>query len=172
MRTNIAGYFFDAVLRLDHSSTLRITEHPIQTGAPLTDHSYMLPSSLTMEIGFSDCMDSLVQGQYSGAGGKSISAYQKLRDLQSQRTPLTVVTRLRTYKNMLIQAITSSDDVRTAYGLRCLITLRQIILATVQTTTAVSSKSQTTDSTKSGTKQATTVSSDNSTVANSWIDGE
>ena len=150
IKTNIAGYFFDAVLRMDHESTLRITEHPIQTGAPLTDHSFMLSARLIMEIGFSDCMDSLVQGQYSGAEGKSVSAYQILLKLQAYRQPLTVVTRLKTYRNMLIQNLTSPDDVRTAFGLKCTITLRQIMLATVQTTTAVSSKSSMTNSKEKG----------------------
>src|SRR5690348_15645087 len=33
-------YIFDAVLRVDHHQRLRITDHPVQTGANITDHAF------------------------------------------------------------------------------------------------------------------------------------
>jgi hypothetical protein len=157
LATNIAGYFFDAVLREEHVSTLRITEHPVQTGANISDHAYQMPAHLVLEIGMSDAMSSLSQGQYSGgAGGKSVTAYQKLLELQAARVPLKVVTRLNVYKNMIIEQISSPVDARTTYGMRARVTLKQIILATVMETTAVSAAPNTTDATNSGSVQPAT----------------
>ena len=60
LKTNIGGWFFDAFLRSTHTSRLKITDHPVQTGAALTDHSYLEPQELTMEIGMSDAATSLI----------------------------------------------------------------------------------------------------------------
>ena len=57
-----AGYFFDAIIRADHTTTCRITDHPIQNGASISDHAFQLPDHLTLEIGMSDAMDRLVAG--------------------------------------------------------------------------------------------------------------
>lgn len=142
LKTNINGYFFDAVLRADHNTSLRITEHPVQTGAALTDHSFQIPARLTLEIGMSDVMDSFLQGQYTPGAGKSVSAYQTFLALQSARTPLTVVTRLNTYTNMLIRNIDTPDTNKTYYGLRATISLKQILMAYVATQAAVPAAAQ------------------------------
>ena len=33
VKTNIAGYFFDAFLDMEHTSEMKITSHPVQQGA-------------------------------------------------------------------------------------------------------------------------------------------
>lgn len=125
------AYYFDAIIRAEHTSALRITEHPVQNGANITDHAFSLPARLALDIGMSDAMGSFVQGQWSGDSPKSVTAYQVLRKLQDDRLPLAVVTRLAAYENMLIEQIAAPDDARTLYGLRATVTLRQIIMAQV-----------------------------------------
>ncbi len=124
-------YFFDAVIRADHDSTLRITEHPIQTGANISDHAYQMPSRLTLEVRMSDAMDCIIQGQYGGGTTKSVAAYETLLDLQAKRLPLDITTRLKTYSNMLIEHISAPDDVKTLFGLKCIITFRELFTAEV-----------------------------------------
>lgn len=157
LRTNIAGYFFDAVLREEHDTALRITDHPVQTGANISDHAYQLPEHLILEIGMSDAMASFIGNQYSGSGGKSVSCYQKLKELQYSRVPLTVMTRINIYRNMIIEHISAPQDFKTATGLRAIVALKQIITATISTTTVKSDRSQTTDSTSKGTVQSSQV---------------
>ena len=145
-------YFFDAVFREDHLSVVRMTEHPVQTGANIVDHAYLMPATLTMEIGMSDAMQSLVSGEWGvtdGIGGKSVNAYQKLLSLQQSRLPLTVHTRLNKYENMVIEQISVQDDYKTQNGLRATITFRQLLVAVVSTTSN-SADSQTTGSTSNG----------------------
>lgn len=127
------SYVFDAIPRLEHATTLRLTEHPIQTGASIVDHSFQLPERLTFEVGMSDVMDSYYKGQWADGDMKSVSAYEKLKELQYGRLPLTVITRLNTYSNMIIEQVHAIEDRRTLNGLRATVTMRQIFVAEVST---------------------------------------
>jgi hypothetical protein len=151
-------YVFDAVIRIDHSQQIRTTDHPVQSGASISDHALILPARVVMEIGMSDAMDAYAPGVWTGSPSKSVSAYQTLVALQQGRQPLTVTTRLATYANMLIELIQAPDTKETRTGLKAMITFKQIFNGTV-TLTPVSDRPQTTDSTSIGAKQAMPISS-------------
>lgn len=149
LKTNIAGYFFDAILRTQHRREVEITKHPVQTGAAISDHAFQMPSYVSFEIGMSDVMDSIIPGQFSGSYTKSVSAYQILKKLQTDRQPLQVVTRLDNYQNMLIQSILIDDSYKTLYGLRALVSLQEIFTADVLTL-KISTRPQVTGQTNKG----------------------
>lgn len=153
LKTNIGGWFFDAYLRSTHTSRLKITEHPVQVGAALTDHSYLEPKELTMEIGMSDAATSLIPGQFTGGWSRSVQAFKVLQELQAIRVPIQVHSRLGLYQNMLIEEITAPDDFTTLNGLRCTVTLREIIVAQVRTV-KISSKPAVTDRAVIGKKES------------------
>lgn len=151
VKTNIGGLYFDAVLKVDHTSKLTLTQHPVETGANITDHSYVNPNELSLEIGMSDAA-------IGGSDGNSVSVYQALRKLQEDRKPLTVVTRLKTYRNMMIESIASPDDYTTMYGLRASVFLREIIVVSTQTVKVSPRKggdTQKVGQTNAGSKQPT-----------------
>lgn len=154
IKTNIGGFFFDAVLREDHTETVKVTEHPVQTGANISDHAYNMPARLTMEVGMSDAMDSIVAGQFTGWGTKSKSAYQMLKQLKEARLPLKVLTRLNLYENMIIEEINAPDDVKTQRGLRCTVTMREIFVIKVSKE-KVSARVQATGQTNRNVQQPT-----------------
>ena len=133
VKTNVGGWFFDAFLKLDHSSTLKITEHPVQSGASITDHAFLEPKILTMEIGMSDAESSFIPGQFTQSWSRSASAFEVLRELQAQRIPVQILTRLGLYKNMLVETISAPDDFMTLFSLKVTVTFKEIIVATVQT---------------------------------------
>ncbi|MGD8188574.1 phage baseplate protein [Brevibacillus ginsengisoli] len=149
LKTNIGGWFFDAILRSTHTSRLNITQHPVQTGAAVTDHAFLQPKELTMEIGMSDVAKGLIPGQFTGGWSRSVQAFKVLQELQALRVPLQVHTRLGLYQNMLIEELSAPDDFTTLYALRCTVTLREIIVAQVRTV-KVSSKPAVTDRAKRG----------------------
>ena len=149
VKTNIGGWFFDAVLRTAHTSRVTITEHPVESGAAMTDHSYVNPTQLVMEIGMTDVARSFVDGQFSDGWSRSTTAYKVLVDMQKQRIPLQVLTRLNLYQNMLIETIEAPDDYITLYGLRATVTMREIFVAVVETV-KISARPQVTDSTARG----------------------
>ncbi|WPS86461.1 hypothetical protein SMD22_18385 [Brevibacillus halotolerans] len=144
LKTNIGGWFFDAFLRSTHTSRLNITQHPVQTGAALTDHAYLQPKELTMEVGMSDVGEGLIPGQFTGSWSRSVHAFKVLQELQALRVPLQVHTRLGLYQNMLIEELTAPDDFTTLSGLRCTVTMREIIVGQVRTV-KISSKPAVTD---------------------------
>lgn len=132
-KTNIGGWFFDALLKATHTSRLTITDQPVQTGASLSDHSFMKPRELMMEIGMSDVAKSFVPGQFTGGYSRSVQAFKVLKDLQAIRVPIQVHTRLGLYQNMLIEVLSAPDDYTTSSSLRCTVTFREILVAKVST---------------------------------------
>ena len=127
-------WYFDAVIKIDHTSARRITEHPIQIGANVSDHSYQLPARVTLEIGMSDVMGNVnltPWGNPWSTPTKSVMAYQQLRTWQSEGLPLTLSTRLWFYGDMVIENIHAPDDFKTKFGMRCSVAFKQIITAEV-----------------------------------------
>lgn len=151
-------YVFDAVYRVTHSRRLRMTEHPVQSGASISDHAFIMPAKISLEIGMSDAMDAFTAGVFTTNSSKSVSAYQILVALQTGRQPLTLSTRLDTYTNLLIESIDAPDDKDTRYGLKATVVLSQIFTGTV-TTQALSDRPQTSDETSIGAKQPLPISS-------------
>jgi hypothetical protein len=153
VKTNIGGLFFDAVLRLEHTSTLTITQHPVETGAAITDYAYRNPAQLIMDISMSDVMSDWVEGQFVGGGqSRSVNAFQLLKAIQNSRVPVSVITRLNNYDNMLIETIVSTDTKDTQFGLKATVTLKEIFVVYV-TTVKISARPQTTDGTNGGNAQ-------------------
>lgn len=150
--TNQGNYIFDAYFNITHESTLAITEHPIQTGANVSDHAFMQPNILTFEVGMSDIMTDILDSKFesfSDNGTRSVNAYKKLRELQANRIPINVVTRLWSYNNMLIETISADDSSSTSYGLKATVTLKEIFVANV-TTVKVSERPHKSEETNEG----------------------
>lgn len=150
--TSQGNYLFDAYFNINHESTLSITEHPVQTGANISDHAFMQPNILTFEIGMSDVMTD-VTGNYESfsndSSTRSIDAYKVLRQLQSDRIMINVYTKLWNYKNMLIETLSAPDSNQTAYALKASVTLKELLVATV-TTVKISERPQKTNTTNEG----------------------
>lgn len=149
-------YVFDAVLSLEHEQRLTKTRHPVQTGADLSDHAYLEPADLVMYIGMSDAMAAYSSGQtspvvtpFSGNPSKSVSAYLQMISLQAARQPLTITTRLRTYYNMVVAAVSPREDHKTIASLKMRVSFEQINTAAI-VTQPDSARPQDTDSTGLG----------------------
>lgn len=163
VKTNIGGYFFDAVFSVDTEHSLTVTQHPVQTGANISDHAFVNPIRMTMQVGVSDAMAYRAGADYGGDGGtKSVQAYRLLCKLQELRTPMQVVTRLNTYQNMLIESIDVSDDVSTLCALKATVNLVQVLVVNVGTE-KVSARQWTTGAQRKA--QEVQPKGDNSTIA-------
>jgi hypothetical protein len=130
--SNQTVYVFDVTPRIDHDQRVTKTTHPVQTGASISDHAYLEPARLTIEVGMSDAMDAYAPGLWIGGATKSVSAYQVLLAMQFARIPLVVITRLRTYQNMLIINNPAEETVETVAGLKCRVTFEEIFVADTQ----------------------------------------
>jgi len=123
-------FIFDAVFMTNHSANATVTQHPVQSGASISDHAYMEPDEVSVEIGMTDTAASV-----SGGASHSVNAYAQLRAIMELREPFTLVTRLRTYRNMLITSISAPDDYRTMNALRASIVFQQVNVVSVSTVT-------------------------------------
>jgi hypothetical protein len=145
-------FVFDAVIKTEHQQRIEKTQHPIQTGANVSDHAYIMPARVELEIGMSDAMDSYVPGSWSDNPSKSVSAYQTMVALAKARTPVTVTTRLAVYQNMLLTAISAPDNIETRFGLKASLVFEELFTGTI-TTQTVSARPDLTNSTSLGSKQ-------------------
>ena len=169
VKTNIGGYFFDAVFSVDTEHSLTVTQHPVQTGANISDHAFVNPIRMTMQVGVSDAMAYRAGADYGSDGDtKSVQAYRLLCKLQELRTPMQVATRLNTYQNMLIESIDVSDDVSTLCALKATVNLVQVLVVNVGTE-KVSARQWTTGAQKKA--QEVQPKGDNSTVLRKFEKG-
>jgi hypothetical protein len=133
---NKTAYIFDAIPRAEHEQRAVVTLNPIQSGAAITDHAYIVPPTLTVEIKMSDSMQSFTLGQFADQPSRSVSAYQTLLAIQEQRLPVRVATRLRTYDQMLITEVRAEETKDNRYALKAWVTFTGILTASIELTSS------------------------------------
>jgi hypothetical protein len=134
--TTPTRYIFDCVILADHDQRLRKTEHPVQTSSAVSDHAFIEPATLSLDVGMSDAMDAYNPSFLGQNPSKSVAAYQTMVLLMFSRIPLTITTRLRTYENMIVEHVHPQETFKTRSGLRMRIEFGQVFRAQVQTTQA------------------------------------
>lgn len=155
-KTQSTMYVFDAVFVANHSRRLRKAKAPLQSGFNITYHAVLEEPVLTLEIGMSDAMTAFASGMWLGNTSKSVSAFQTLEALQTNRVLMTISTRQKTYTNMMLIGIESPETNRTFAGMRATLTFEQTFLVTVSSQT-VSARPNATDSTQQASVQPDTV---------------
>ncbi len=134
--TRQTAYVFDGAMRADHEQQAVITLNPIQTGAPITDHAYVVPPRLTVELVMSDAMQSFTVGQWTDGPSRSVSAFKTLKDIQSKRNLCSVATRMDQYDKMLISEVRASETTDTRYAGRFTVVFVQILTAAIEATSS------------------------------------
>ena len=147
-----AQYYVLTPLRVAHELVLRRTEHPVQSGAAITDHAYVMPTKLMMEIGVSDSMDTYTSGMWGGSStSTSVNAFDALCELARQRTLVIVQTRLRSYPNMIVESVSAEETSRTVTSGRFRVVFSEIFIASTQVAAAATARPDTNASSSKGT---------------------
>ena len=123
----------DVIISERHNSSIGITELPIETGAKITDHSYVEPKKL--ELSFADCGAALT--------------YMALVRFQETRVPFSIISGLNIYTNMLIRDINAERDEQYSKILKGTALLQEVIL--VSTAKVASEEGGSTKSPNTGT---------------------
>lgn len=139
---NIGGIIPDVVIEEQHSDTLTITDHPVEQGAPITDHAFKNPAELTMRVGWSTsslALGGVLRGIRAGTllQGKLSTVrdvYDALLKLQASRQPFDVSTGKRLYKSMLIKSLSVATDGASENALMCTVGLRQVVIVQTRAT--------------------------------------
>jgi uncharacterized protein with FMN-binding domain len=125
----------------------------VQNNTSITDHSFNLPDRVVMGVGFSDAMQSYVDGQYTS----SADAFTTFVNLKERGQQLQLATHLKQYGVMGIESIRAADTVETRYGAKFVITFVQIIVAQTNTTIVQSTRPDSSQQTSTGTEQSVTI---------------
>ncbi|MGY0790964.1 phage baseplate protein [Azospirillum argentinense] len=123
------------VVEESHLDQLRLTDHPVEAGAAITDHAFKLPARLR------------IRGAWSYAGAAPLAAkilpmppdssyltglYATLRSLQETRQVVSVVTGKRIYGAMLLESLSVSTDEKTENVLQITAEFREVLFARTQ----------------------------------------
>lgn len=137
----IMGLFADVTVEEKHKDELKITEHPTEVGAPISDHAYKEPPELQMKVGWSESA-----GKLNGLVGNTIlseitgliAVYETLQQLQNNAVLLVISTGKRLYSNMLIKSLSCTTDLQSENSLMIDITFKKVIIvSTSETVVAV-----------------------------------
>ena len=109
----IMGLFADETVEEKHKDELKITEHPTEAGAAISDHVYKETPELTMKVGWSESAGKLngyVGNTALGGATSLVAVYESIQTLQKTKLPLIVSTGKRLYTNMLIKSLSCTTD--------------------------------------------------------------
>lgn len=139
-------FVFDSVLSTEHSSTVTVTKHPVQYGASITDHAVNEPDEVSVSVGMTDAAAGVDENH-------SVNAFGLLKQIMEKREPVTLVTRLKTYQNMVITSMSVPDDYTTMNALKATIIFTHVEIVPVSVVTIQQTVSSSkTKSTSSGGK--------------------
>ena len=151
-RSHIGELYADIVLEEVHDSTVEITDHPVESGADISDHARIMPKMVTLRGGVSDSPPSalgmgFVNWASSLLGGgvqssRSQEFFEKLLQLQENLEPFDIMTRRRLYQNMLITSLTIPDEPNTANALLFTAECKEIIIVNTEVTSVPPRASQ------------------------------
>ena len=97
-----------------------ITQHPVETGAPVTDHAFMQPPTVEVRCGWSN---SSAQSE-----GYVQSVYANLQTLQQTAQPFNVTTGKRAYTNMLVRSLMVRTAINSEYTLMVVALCQKILI--------------------------------------------
>jgi hypothetical protein len=110
-----------------HRDELVITEHPVETGAAVSDHAYKRPAECTIRVGWAP----------GGPNNFDILAiYDQLRKLQADRILFDLYTGKQHYINMLFATLGVVTDEHNENVLIIMGLCKQVLLVNTSTTTA------------------------------------
>lgn len=129
---------FDATTRETHSGSTSPTEHPVETGALVSDHAIDAPDEVELVGMVTDTPILAVASERARsvlggpASARSIDAYDEIVRLRKTKTLVEVETELRTYTDMLIVAESVTRDKDTNRILDITVRLREFRTAVVR----------------------------------------
>jgi hypothetical protein len=123
---SIGGIVAEVTIEEQEVDDITVTEHPVEQGAPIADHAFKRPSSVTIHAGWSMTH----AGDLSAESG----VYGLLLSWQASLMPFDLLTTKRSYSNMLIERLVVMTEQSTRFALMAQITCKQIFIVGTQTT--------------------------------------
>lgn len=134
----LASVELDAVIREGATASSRITDNPVEQGANMNDHIIIEPMTFTMEGVVSNIASNAfaaVTGLFTDGNQKAQATWNDLLKLQIDRTPFTLNQGLKSYPNVVIISLSTSQDVNTSNSLFFTANLKEFIFVGTETIT-------------------------------------
>ncbi|MEA3330601.1 MAG: hypothetical protein U9Q29_02785 [Campylobacterota bacterium] len=133
----LATVELDIVISESVNTSSTITENPVEQGADVTDHIITNAMTFSMTGVVSDTpvkfLGGLLAGQSLLSGEKpSIKAWDELLKLQATKEPFTLVQNLKSYPNVFIESLSTTQDKDTSQMLRFTANMKEIIMVGTQ----------------------------------------
>ena len=155
--TMIGDLALDCTVTETHTATSTVTEHPVESGANITDHIRPDPVQLSITGIVSDTPIGSRQVQRSiEVGGASVqvtqqepptsttgygrAAWAKLDAIRTAAKPVKVVTRDKTYENMALVSLSVPKESKTGGALNFTAQFKQVRIVYNRTTRVVVAK--------------------------------
>lgn len=160
---NIGGISIACTFSERLVDTLQVTEHPVEQGAEISDHTYVKMPEVSMRVGWSNSQSDGALADLTAllsvfdsqtpqaiAGGQISVAdyvggvYANLLALQQQQTLFTLQTSIRQYTSMVMTLLDLKRDPRSMQALFCDVVFRQLRVVSTSATSLPSISNQST----------------------------
>jgi len=133
----------DVIINESAQASATVTSNPVENGSDVNDHIIINPMTFSMTGVVSDTKVAIFGGlntieqvasgnAFTKTDTPSKEAWEELLELQADRTPFTLVTNLKSYDNVIIETLSSSQDKDTSNSLTFTAGMREIIFVGTQ----------------------------------------
>ena len=106
----------DAMVTETHHTTATLTEYPIESGVSISDHVVVKPDEVTCECVVGPAP--IYMGVLSAFSGSPVfSSYDTLWSMMTLGAPVSIVTGIRVYRNMIIEDLTVTRNAQNGQAL-------------------------------------------------------
>lgn len=133
---SIAGIIVPCTISEVHSDTATITNHPVEYGAPISDHMFINPIRCEVVVGYNDAI-----GIDFGSMQVFYDAFLSLQYSTTQvgSEPFTIYTGKRVLNNMVLESIEETTNVNTENIVKLTLRFREVIIVNTQSVEAPTS---------------------------------
>lgn len=126
--------FPDCVVEEVGNDSLQITEHPVETGATITDHAFKKPREVTLRWSWSDSSSTY----HAPEQGIVLQIYNALLTLQASLAPFTLYTGKSGYSNMLLASVNQTTTKDSEFSLQVVAICKEIIIVSTSSVSIAS----------------------------------
>jgi hypothetical protein len=128
----LASIELDVIVNETTQASSTITSNPVENGADVNDNIIINPMTFTITGVISNSKVSLLGGlntitSFADNSKPNVDAWGNLLKLQAERKPFDLETTLKTYKNIVIENLSTDQDKDTSNALFFTANLKEII---------------------------------------------
>jgi hypothetical protein len=116
-KKSIGGIEIDAFIEETYNHTAQVTEYPVEQGFKINDHVVHSPDSISVNGVIGEASIYEDYSQELPPANRAQDYYFKLVDLKEKGEPITIVTGLKVYENMLITSLSVTRNAQNGKSL-------------------------------------------------------